>query len=157
MSWRLAATSVALAMAAACGGGRATELRTTDYPIGTRWNARLASPAGMIGVVQVIGTAWMAQGNSPDETRVHIAIQNAIPGGQHPWHIHRGRCGSSDEILGPSDRYGVLDVGDDGKASRSVTLPERLPRSGNYIVDVHASPENIGTIISCGNLAPPVR
>ncbi len=157
--WRRpAGTVVAITIATGCSGGRATELRTADYPVGSRWNATLASPAQMVGVVQVRGNAWMAPGNDPEETRVDIAIQNAIPGGRYPWHVHQGHCGSGPgAILGPTDRYGVLEVGGDGKASRSVTLPTRLPQHGDYMVDVHASSRNLGTIISCGNLAPPVR
>lgn len=85
--------------AVACGGRRATELRTSEYPIGTRWNATLASPA-------------------------------AIPGGRYPWHVHRGQCGSSGDILGPADSYGILQVGKDGQASRWVTLPLPGPEPG---------------------------
>ena len=149
-------TAMALT-AVACGGRRATELRTSEYPVGTRWNASLASPAAMLGVVQVGGSAWMAPGADSGETRTHIAIRNAIPGGRYPWHIHRGRCDSSGDILGPADSYGILEVGKDGQASRSVTLPLPMPRSGAYMVDIHAAANNLGTIISCGNLAPPVR
>lgn len=143
--------------AVACGGRRATELRTSEYPVGTRWNASLASPAAMVGVVQVGGRAWMAPGADSGETRLDIAIRNAIPGGRHPWHVHRGQCGSGGDILGPADSYGILQVGKDGQASRSVTVPLPMPRSGAYMVDIHASANNLNTIISCGNLAPPVR
>jgi hypothetical protein len=158
MSWRLAAGSVALGIGLlSCGGGHPTQIRTTEYPVGSRWNARLASPAAMVGVVQVTGAAWMAPGGSADETRVEISIQNAVPGGRHPWHVHQGRCGSAGAILGSADQYGILEIDDKGKASRSATLEVSFPRSGEYLVDVHASPSNLGTIISCGNLAPPVR
>ena len=153
--WLSAGTAVALV--SACGGGRATELRTADYPVGTRWNATLATPASMVGVAQIGGNAWMAPGGSPEETRVEIAIENAVPGGRHPWHVHLGQCGDDRGILGPADRYGVLQVGGNGKASRSVTLPIATPTAGQYLVSVHASPENLRTVIACGNLSPPVR
>jgi hypothetical protein len=149
--------TISLVLGIACGGGHPAELRTQEYPIGSRWNARLASPAGMVGVLQVTGTAWMAEGKNPDETRAVIAIQNAVPGSRYPWHIHQGRCGSAGGVLGPADQYGVLEVEDDGKASRSVTLPGAPPANGNYLVDVHAALQNPATIVSCGNLAPPVR
>jgi hypothetical protein len=42
-------------------------------------------------------------------------------------------------------------------ASRSVDLVWPTPESGRYMVQVHASPANLQTVIACGNLAPPVR
>jgi hypothetical protein len=153
----LALITVVAITAVGCGGRRATELRTSEYPIGARWNGTLGSPAAMVGVVQVGGSAWMAPGTDSEETRAEIAIRNAIPGGRYPWHVHQGQCGGNGAILGPADTYGVLEVGKDGQASRSVTVPLPMPRSGAYMVDVHAAANNLRTIISCGNLAPPVR
>ncbi len=150
-------TLTAVALLAACGGQRATELRTTEYPVGARWNARLATPAAMVGVAQVEGSGWMAPVADGEQTRAEITLENAIPGGRHPWHVHLGRCGDDRGILGPADRYGVLEVGGNGKAAQSVTLPVPFPRSGQYMVNVHASAENLGTIVACGNLSPPVR
>lgn len=157
MNRQLPLITVVAITAVGCGGRRATELRTSEYPVGARWNASLATPAAMVGVVQVGGPAWMAPGADSEETRAHIDIRNAIPGARYPWHVHRGHCGSGGDILGPADGYGVLEVGKDGQASRSVTLPVAMPRTGDYMVDVHAAANNLGTIISCGNLAPPVR
>jgi hypothetical protein len=141
----------------ACGGGRATELRTSEYPAGTRWSATLATPANMVGAGQIGGTAWMASAGSPEETRVEISLLNAIPGGRHPWHVHRGQCGNDRGILGPAEDYGLLEIGGNGKATKAVTLPVATPTAGQYMVNVHAAPENLGTIVACGNLSPPVR
>jgi hypothetical protein len=154
LQWSLA---LAAGLVGACGGQRATELRTTEYPMGTRWNTTLATPAAMVGAAQVNGSAWMAQGGNEEQTRAEIAIENAIPGGRHPWHVHQGQCGDDRGILGPADRYGLLEVGGNGKATQSATLPVPVPRAGQYMVNVHASPENLGTIVACGNLSPPVR
>lgn len=151
------AAGMAVLGASACGGGRAAEIRTSEYPAGERWTASLATPAAMVGATQMSGTAWMAQGNDPAQTHVEISIENAVPGGRHPWHVHRGTCGNDQGILGPPERYGVLEVGGDGTASRAVTLPVALPSTGSYMVNVHASEANLRTIVSCGNLAPPVR
>jgi hypothetical protein len=32
-----------------------------------------------------------------------------------------------------------------------------MPRTGQYYINVHASRNNMGTIIACGNLARPIR
>jgi hypothetical protein len=49
-----------------------------------------------------------------------------------------------------------LAVDGNGNASSTARLNVTLPDSGNYYVNVHALATNMGTIISCGNLAPPV-
>ena len=43
----------------------------------------------------------------------------------------------------------------DGKADADAILPLVMPRTGQYFVNVHASASNMGTIVACGNLAPP--
>jgi hypothetical protein len=159
MSARLtAAMAVSAFSIIACGGHKAVEIDPAAKPVGTRWNAVLATPAAMAGAVQVQGTAWMQsdEGNA-QETRAHVSISNAAPGGEHPWHVHIGRCGVDQGIFGPPDAYGILRVGDNGRAEGDASIPLPLPRSGQYFVNVHASKDNMGTIIACGNLAAPAR
>jgi hypothetical protein len=59
--------------------------------------------------------------------------------------------------VGSADAYRSLEVDKAGKASATAVLALPLPRTGQYLVNVHASANNLGTIIACGNLAPPVR
>jgi hypothetical protein len=92
-----------------------------------------------------------------NQTKAHVEITNAAPGGRHPWHVHRGQCGTDMGILGPADAYHVLKVSGDGKAQDDATLPVPLPTTGQYFVNVHASAQNMSTIVACGNLAPPAR
>jgi hypothetical protein len=156
MTSRYTLTLIALALAAsACSKNPSTELSTQAYPVGERWNATLGTPTELAGVAQLRGNAWMA--HAGNETRVQINIQNATPGGRHPWHVHQGECGSDRGVLGPADRYGILEVNNEGRASRTITLPIGLPATGMYMVNVHASAENPGTIVACGNLAAPTN
>jgi len=142
----------------ACGGGRSVEINPQDAVVGSRWNATLATPAQLVGASQVRGTAWMGQRDrDSSRTRASVSIENAVPGGRHPWHVHVGQCGSNGGILGPANAYRPLDVGGNGRAESVAELPVPLPASGQYFVNVHASPNNLGTIIACGNLAPPIR
>jgi hypothetical protein len=60
-------------------------------------------------------------------------------------------------VLGPADAYKPLKVGGDGEAKADADLPIPMPAVGNYFVNVHASAQNMGTIVACGNLAPPAR
>ena len=139
-------------------GHRAVEISPNAQPIGKRWNATLATPAGLAGAIQVAGSGWMGSDpKDPQQTLAHVEIMNAAPGGRHPWHIHRGQCGADEGVLGPADAYSVLKVGGDGKADGDAKLPMPLPVAGQYFVNVHASAGNMSTIVACGNLAPPAQ
>jgi hypothetical protein len=70
--------------------------------------------------------------------------------------VHQGRCGDNGPVVGSAGAYKALSVGSNGQASENASLSMELPMSGNYYVNVHASASNMSTIISCGNLAPPV-
>jgi hypothetical protein len=160
MKIRLTAAAAVAAMSIfGCGGGsKAVEINPGAKPVGTRWNAVLATPASMVGAVQIQGTGYMeADADNPQQTHAHVSIRNAAPGGEHPWHVHVGRCGTDQGIFGPPESYGILRVGDKGLAEGDATIPLAFPRAGQYFVNVHASKENMGTIVACGNLAAPAR
>ena len=152
------ALAAACIVSAACGGRKAVEINPSARPVGIRWNAVLATPAAMAGVLQVRGVGWMApQEGNPEQTSAYASITNATPGGEHPWHVHIGQCGMDKGVLGPPSSYGVLKVGRGGTAEGSATIPLPAPTSGQYFINVHASRANMGTIVACGNLAPPSR
>ncbi len=150
--------AAACIVSAACGGRKAVQINPGAQPVGIRWNAVLATPAAMAGVLQMRGTGWMAplEGNA-EQTSAFATITNATPGGEHPWHVHLGRCGTDRGVFGPPASYGILKVGRSGTAEGSATIPVPAPTSGEYFINVHASRENMGTIVACGNLAPPSR
>jgi hypothetical protein len=154
-----AATLLVLALAATgCGGGGGIEIDPNRELVGSRWNATLATPAQLAGAVQVKGSGWMAEEeNDTAETRAFVSLQNAVPGGEHPWHVHLGQCGADRGILGPAEAYEPLRVRNNGEAEESAVLPLPVPVAGQYFINVHASRNNMGTIVACGNLAPPSR
>jgi hypothetical protein len=143
-----------------CGGGRhAVEINPDTQPIAaSRWNGMLSTPPELGGIVDVHGQAWMGTDpKDPGQTQAHVDISNAVPGAKHPWHVHRGHCGSDQGIFGPADAYKPLKVESNGKASATAVLPVPTPKTGEYFVNVHASTSNMKTIVACGNLAPPAR
>lgn len=155
---RRIALSLLLVAASACNPFRQrtpVQISASDTASGSRWNATLATPSALTGALAIRGTAWMAP--SGGRTMAGVSISNAPPGGVHPWYIHQGQCGGNGAILGPTDAYPPLNVASDGTASAQATLDIPLPQSGGYYVNVHASSNNMSTIIACGNLAPPVR
>ena len=132
-----------------------TALKPSDAARRNEWKASLFTPSGLAGAVQVRGTAvWSRDGDAT--SLATVSISNATPGGSHPWHIHRGRCGDNGPIVGDASGYKPLAVDDKGNASATARLTMPLPESGSFYVNVHALATNMGTIISCGNLAPPV-
>lgn len=143
---------------AAChmGGKPAVAINPSDTNASSRWNGMLATPPDLAGALDVKGSAWMAPKGS-QSTVVHISISNAAPGGVHPWEVRDGECGSQGQILGTTDTYPVLRVGDAGTAAADAALPITMPTSGSYHVSVHASATNMSTVIACGNLAPPLK
>jgi len=128
-----------------------------DVNANTRWNAVLATPAGLAGAVQIKGVATMAPGSNSANTAASVNLSNATPGGLHPWQLHRGQCGADDGIWGNPDAYKVLKVDDNGRATGSATVPGVMPMTGLDYVRVNRPSANLETIVACGNLAPPAR
>lgn len=147
-------TFTALLALSACGGKRAAKIDPNAAAVAAAsWNGSLSTPAAMSGAVQVRGNASMvADGN---RMLAHVNIENATRGGVHPWHVHRGRCGYDNGIVGPPSSYPPLKVSDKGTASSTASVDVPFPVQGEYFVNVHASPDNLQTIVACGNLAPP--
>ncbi|MFN2397333.1 MAG: CHRD domain-containing protein [Gemmatimonadaceae bacterium] len=158
--YRLAPLAVVALAVVACNPFRrepAVEISAGEVAMTNRWNATLSTPNELAGAVQVRGTAWMAKNPGGSGTRVDVSLNNAAPGGAHPWHVHRGQCGADQGVLQPADAYKPLNVDSEGRAGSTAILPISVPMSGEYFVNVHASPSNLGTIVACGNLAAPTQ
>jgi hypothetical protein len=148
------AALAAIVLLSSCGGNQAVQLDERDDST-TRWSASMSSPPTLAGAVQMNGTAWMAEADS-NATRVHVSIENAAPGGRHPWMVQRGRCGADRGMFGTEADYQPLQVSGNGTATATTVVNERLPSTGTYSVTVLASPSNQDLVVACGNLAPPV-
>jgi len=130
---------------------------TRDANVNSRWSGTLASPANLAGAVQMNGSVAMTPGTNSGNTRVSLDLSNASPGGLHPWQLRVGQCDSDGGVFGSADVYQALKVDDQGRASGSAMVPLVMPTAGRYHVSVGASAANPGTIVACGNLAPPSR
>lgn len=139
-----------------CSVGQAVRLNESGDLPASRWQASVTSPPNLEGAVEMVGTAWMADGENGNTTQVAIQIENAAPGGVHPWEIRVGRCGVDRGVFGSSEDYEHLEVGGDGEAAAEATVEQRLPRTGEYSVSILASPTNRELVVACGNLAPPI-
>ena len=102
------------------------------------------------GGSSVSGTATGTTGH--DSTHVTVSIVGGTPGATLPWHIHEGKCtDSGPPVVGDMAAYPPLVVGSDGKATATAHLTVGLNEAKNYIINVHASPTNLGTIVACGD------
>lgn len=120
------------------------------------WRASLTRPETLDSLdapMNIVGSVAVRPAANPSETQATVMLSNATPNATHPWHIHAGTCGSDGGIVGPATAYRPLTVGPDGRAEVTITLPFSTPTQGEYFVNVHKSPTELGTIIACGSLA----
>ncbi|HEX2171358.1 MAG TPA: hypothetical protein VHL09_02790 [Dehalococcoidia bacterium] len=83
------------------------------------------------------------QGN---QTRVGLELRDS-PAGPQPAHIHEGTCGDLNE----TPRYPLENVGN-GRSETTVNVPVANLMNGNFAINVHRSPQDIPTYVSCGNI-----
>ena len=86
------------------------------------------------------------------KTNARISLDNAMSGMQHPWMIHEGTCNQPGNPVGTASDYPLIMVGADGKGTANANLMARLDEAKDYIVVVHASQSDMGTIVACGDL-----
>lgn len=93
--------------------------------------------------------------SSPGGTAVAISIADAPTGGTHPWHIHDQSCDAEGmgEIVGDPEVYPPLNPGPQGEATARAVLAQRsLPRGEDFSINIHASPDDMGTVVGCIDL-----
>lgn len=102
----------------------------------------------------IAGTATVEPGTSAGTTVATVSLTGAKPGAVYPWHVHVGKCGMTPggKVWGDPSAYKPLTAGSDGTAKGTATISMAVPVSGDYYVNIHASPSDMATIVSCGNL-----
>jgi hypothetical protein len=102
----------------------------------------------------IAGKATVEPGTSAGTTVATVSLTGAKPGAVYPWHVHVGKCGMTPggKVWGDPPAYKPLTAGSDGTAKGTATISMAVPTSGDYYVNIHASPSDMGTIVSCGNL-----
>lgn len=122
-----------------------TTVQNRIDPAGESLTAQLMARSGST----VGGTAQASAGAGG--TTVTVDIRGAVPGARLPWHIHRGTCGSNGPIVGAANAYPMLMVTSTGRATATATIATNI-EDGDYYVNIHASPDNLATIVACGEL-----
>ena len=157
---RFVLAAAAVSALTACAQ-RQVEVETGDVVMDSRWIATLApvtvarDSAAITGATTVSlgGRASMMPGSTSTETRAMLSLFGAEPGSTHAWHIHLGSCGNDRGIIGAPELYAPVVVAADGRGDITVTLPFTTPNTGEFYVDVHASPSSASRIAACAPLA----
>jgi hypothetical protein len=82
---------------------------------------------------------------------INFSMAGLPSGGVHPWHLHEGKCSTGGPIVGPPTAYPALRPGSDGRASANAQMQVSLNEARDYHINVHLSPNALGTIIACGD------
>jgi hypothetical protein len=90
------------------------------------------------------GTATLYEAG--DQTIVELELEGT--GDEHPVHIHEGTC---DDIQ-PESAYDLENVGREGTSTTLVdaSLSELL--EGEYVIDLHLAPNQLGLLIACAQI-----
>lgn len=112
------------------------------------WDAVVAGKGGS----KIRGPAEMVAGKTDGTTSVELQYTGDTPGATRPWHVHVGSCAKGGAILGAAKAYTALEVDAKGAVKGKATLSVALPESGNFYVNIHESPTNMGKIVACGDL-----
>ena len=139
------------ALTVACGPSTSTGGSVPAPISASRASANWMATLTPVGASTVRGMAMVhTMGN---QQTVEMQISGGTAAGVYPWHIHTGSCADGmGAIVGPAQLYTALGAGNDGSASLTTTLPVVLDANSRYHVNVHASPSDMGTIVSCGDL-----
>jgi len=135
-SFALAAATIAFALPVVA----IAQIDPDDAGAGTKLGMAQQNNSGQPGTVTLF-----TRGKN---TLVVIALTGESQGRNEPAHIHRGKdCDSLD----PKPAFGLAPV-INGVSRTLVKAPESRLLSGNYVVNVHSSAQNITHYVSCGEL-----
>ena len=152
---RIATLAVAFVLAAACSRTVKVETDPSTAKVDVDVQ-RPNQPEGYTGTLAAVGgsgvggSATGTTGN--DSTHVTVNVTGGTPGATLPWHIHEGKCSDAGApVVGDASAYPPLVIGSDGTATAQAHVSVGLNEAKNYIINVHASPTNLGTIVACGD------
>src|SRR5687768_7745118 len=122
---------------------------TMPPPVPADWTAAASANPGFAGAGANLTARSTAGG-----TTVSVAFREAtdMTGTVRPWHVHYGRCGDDQGIVGDAGAYSPLRPGPDGTATVSATISAPLDPTRSYFVNIHKSPTELQTIVACGAL-----
>jgi hypothetical protein len=152
---RIATLAVAFLLTAACS--RTVKVETDPATGRTDVDVQPANqPEAYTGTLSAVGGSGIAGSatgtTANDSTHVTVNVTGGTPGATLPWHIHDGKCTDAGApVVGEASAYPPLVIGADGTATAQAHVAVGLNEAKNYIINIHASPTNLGTILACGD------
>jgi superoxide dismutase, Cu-Zn family len=122
---------------------------TTATPADVVWTTSIQGAAGWQHLSGDATVTW-TPGASVFSTTMQIAGDE--PGAVRPWHVHFNTCATGGGIVGADGDYPRLNIGTDGTATVSTTVPTGLSAAAPYHINVHLSEAQPEVIIACGDL-----
>jgi hypothetical protein len=129
---------------AACPSDPVTPVPTFE------WYGVIVGAAGWEHIEGESGFIWTE--NAGTFTTAAVIVGDEI-GAVRPWHVHYNTCAEGGDIVGADGDYPRLVTDGNGVASVTTTVPVGIDPNVAYHVNVHLSPDELGTIIACGDLA----
>ena len=115
---------------------------------GMKWTATLNSMNGST----VKGTASLAPGTASGASVATASITGGKSGSTYPWHIHTGTCAAGGGVFGTGAAYKPIMAGADGSGTSTANLTAAAPTTGDFHVNIHASAQDMKTLVACGDL-----
>ncbi|HYI25786.1 MAG TPA: hypothetical protein VD767_10280 [Thermomicrobiales bacterium] len=81
-----------------------------------------------------------------DQTIVELDLDGT--GEDHPAHIHEGTC----DDIEPQPAFNLQNIGEDGESISLVDAPLQELIDGDYVIDLHRAPNELGTLIVCAGI-----
>jgi len=139
--FRSIALGAALIAVLGTAGAAIAQLNPDDPGLGTKLGIAQQNNSGETGSVTLFK-------RGEKTTLVVINLAEEAQGRSQPAHIHRGHAC---DTLDPKPAFGLAPVVN-GVSRTLVKVPESRLRSGNYVVNVHASTQNMTRYVACGEL-----
>ena len=105
---------------------------------------RLVLPFEVLNDSGLSGTATLYEAG--DKTIVDLDVKNT--GNDQPAHIHAGTCGN----LEPEPAFDLTSLHADGKSRTVIDTPLEGLLNGQFAIDIHLSPTELGTLSACANI-----
>lgn len=135
------ALGCALIASLACATAAIAQIDPDDSGLGTKRGMAAQNNSGQPGTITLFK-------RGAKTTLVVVNVVGEPAGRSQPAHIHRGHAC---DTLDPKPAFGLAPVVN-GVSRTLVKVPESRLLSGNYVVNVHSSAQNITRYVSCGEL-----
>ncbi len=129
-------------------------LATSQNDTSTPSASTAATPAPDSTRLELDFTELNDSGISGTATLYELGAQTLVEldldgtGENHPAHIHEGTC----ETIEPVSAYDLNNVGPEGTSSTLVDVSLGDLLNGDYLIDLHLAPDQLGLLIACADI-----